>query len=288
MEAIIFALISYFTWGGGVFAETIVARKLSSYSLLFWGFLLSFLLTSLYAPFALKDLAGLTPGLFVFNLLLAISTLVLGIVLYYEALKVENRALIGSIASSYLFVTIILSILLLGERVTLQQLIAILIVLFGLSIAIFDFKEILDKNFKISKGLLLALGAAVLWGIWFTFIKIPVSKIGWFWPNYIAFLTFPLIFLFIKIRGQKIENFNKPGVIAPLFISTVLVRVAEFSYNLGISKGLVAIVAPIAGANPTLFVLLAFLFLKDPIKKQQLLGIIVTLAGIVLLSVVTR
>ena len=64
----------------------------------------------------------------------------------------------------------------------------------------------------------------------------------------------------------------------------MLVRVAEFSYNLGISKGLVTIVAPIAGANPTLFVVLAFLFLKDPITKQQIIGIITTLIGIALLS----
>ena len=34
----------------------------------------------------------------------------------------------------------------------------------------------------------------------------------------------------------------------------------------------------------TLFIVLAFLFFKDPIKKQQILGIIVTLFGIVLLS----
>ncbi|OGY24507.1 MAG: hypothetical protein A2172_02740 [Candidatus Woykebacteria bacterium RBG_13_40_15] len=285
MEAIFFAIIAYLTWGSGVFAETIVARKLSSYSLLFWSFLLSFLVTSLYIPFAIHDLANLTVGLFTFNLLLALMSILLGTLFYYEALKIETRALVGTIASSFPFVTVVLSILFLGERVTSQQLIAIIIVLGGLFLSIFDIGEVRNKNFKSRKGLFFAVMAMVMWGSWFAFIKYPVDQIGWFWPNYIAFLTFPLIFILLKLRGQKLEKVTQNNALAPFLISTILVRIAEFSYNLGISKGLVAIVAPIAGANPTLFVVLAFLFLKDPIKKQQLIGIFVTLFGIILLSI---
>ena len=72
-----------------------------------------------------------------------------------------------------------------------------------------------------------------------------------------------------------------------MVVSTTLVRIAEFSYNAGIGKGLVSIVAPIAGANPILFIILAFIFFKDKITRQQILGIITTLIGIVLLSVLS-
>jgi len=47
---------------------------------------------------------------------------------------------------------------------------------------------------------------------------------------------------------------------------------------------MVSVVAPIAGANPTLFVLLAFFVFKDRLTKQQILGIVLTLLGIVWLS----
>ena len=30
----------------------------------------------------------------------------------------------------------------------------------------------------------------VAWGIYFTFVKIPIQQIGWFWPNYISFSLF--------------------------------------------------------------------------------------------------
>lgn len=121
--------------------------------------------------------------------------------------------------------------------------------------------------------------------MWVALLKIPVAKIGWFWPNYITFLLFPLIFFYIKLKKIPIQRPTINGALIPLIASTALVRVAEYSYNFGISKGLVTVVAPIAGANPTLFIILAFLFLKDKITKQQIAGIVITLIGIVLLSI---
>jgi len=67
-------------------------------------------------------------------------------------------------------------------------------------------------------------------------------------------------------------------------LSIVFVRIAEFSYNLGLSKGNASIVAPIAGANPILFVLFAYFIFKEPLKKHQIIGITLILTGIVMLS----
>ena len=89
----------------------------------------------------------------------------------------------------------------------------------------------------------------------------------------------------MKVKGIKLEKPTFKGALTTLILSTIFVRIAELSFNFAISKGLTTIVAPIAGANPTLFVILAFLFFKDPISRQQILGIITTLIGIVLLSV---
>lgn len=285
MLALLFGFVSYFTWGSGVFFEAIAARRLNPYSLVFWSFTLSFIITSLYAPFAIDELAGLTFGLLILNVVLALVGIFFGTLFYYGALRIENRALIGTIASSFPIVTVILSVLFLGEKVSLQQIIAIFLVFIGLFLVSINLREISSKNFLANKGVLYAILAMLMWGAYFAFIKIPVKQIGWFWPNYIAFLTFPLLFIYLKISKKKLEKPTHNNVLVPLIVSTVLVRIAEFSYNLGINKGLVAIVAPIAGANPTLFIILAFLVFKDPIKKQQIVGIITTLIGIVLLSV---
>jgi uncharacterized membrane protein len=52
--------------------------------------------------------------------------------------------------------------------------------------------------------------------------------------------------------------------------------------------GAAAIVAPIAGAYPTLFVFLSRFVFKDRLTKQQGFGIVVTLVGIVLLAFFSR
>lgn len=284
MQAIIFALISYLTWGSGVFFEAIVARRLPSYSLALWSFILSSLALSFYAPFAISDLSGLTPGLLILIIVIGIIGLFFGTIVYYEALKISSRALVGTIASSFPAIAVLVSVLFLGERVSMQQILAIVIIFAGLILSGINIRELRNKNIFSDKGVILAFITMLSWGIWIALIKIPVSKIGWFWPNYFTFLLFPLLFLYIKIRKIKIEKPTINHAFVPFIVSTALVRVAEFSYNLGISKGLVSVVAPIAGANPTLFVILAFLFFKDPITKQQIIGIVTTLSGIIILS----
>lgn len=283
MVAIIFALISYVGWGTGVFAEAIVARKLPPLSLAFWALSLSVLIMSFYAPFALKDLVSLTPAILILIIILSVIGLFGGLS-YYQALNLGNPGLVGTIASSFPAVVVLLSVIFLGERVSIQQMIAIGVIFIGIFLSSFDIRLIRKKTL-INKGLLFALLAMLSWGIVYTFIKIPVSKIGWFWPNYISFFIFPLIYFYMRFRKIKLERPTKNSVIFVLIISTILVRVAELTYSLGISKGLVTVVAPIAGANPTLFVILAFLFFKDKITRQQVAGIITTLIGIVLLSI---
>lgn len=284
MEAIVFALVSYFTWGTGIFFESVVARRLRWYSLTFWAFLSSVIVLSLYIPFAIKDLVGLTFNLLILILFLAFIGILMGTIFYYEALRIGNRALVGTIASSFPAVAVVLSIIFLGERVSIQQTVAIIVIFTGLLLSIVDINAFSNRNL-INKATLFAIITMFSWGIYITFIKIPVEKVGWFWPNYITFLLFPLIFVYLKLKKIKLEMPTTNNALIPLLVSTVLVRIAELSYNFAISKGLVTVVAPIAGANPTIFVILAFLFFKDPITRQQVVGIITTLIGIVLLSI---
>lgn len=116
MTAILFALTSYFTWGTGVLLEAIVARRLSSYSLLFWSFLLSFLVSSLYLPFEFSNLFKFSFPLLILNIALALFGFVFGTVFYYEALKRTNPVLVGTITSSFPFVTVISSVVFLGGK----------------------------------------------------------------------------------------------------------------------------------------------------------------------------
>jgi drug/metabolite transporter (DMT)-like permease len=243
MSAIIFALIAYFGWAVGAFFETIAARKINSYSLTFWGLLIGAFISSFYLPFALPLIQGYTLGLLFLNLLLALF-FIGGIFVYYEALKIENRSLTGTIAQAFPAFTVILSILFLGEKLNLIQFFAIVITFIGLILCIFNFQDILQGKKLLNRGTALALMVSISWGIYFAFIKLLVDKVGWFLPNYVVFLLFPLIFLVMKIKKTKLEMPTVNNVFWPLIISIILVRIAEYSYNYAITTGQVAVVAP--------------------------------------------
>lgn len=285
MQALIFALISFFGWAVGDFFVTISARKLNAYSSTFWSLLISVLLLSVYAPFALKDLQALTPTLFAWNIFLGFILLV-GIITYREGLVVGSSPLVVTIAASFSAVTTILSIIFFQERLTTYQALFIVIIFAGLVLSMLDLHELTKRKVHLDRGLIFALISMILWGVYFTFIKIPVKEIGWFWPNYFSFLFFaPLVYWFMKFRKIPLHRPNHNKAFLPLLAAIVLARGAELSFNLGIERGYTSIVAPIAGANPVLFLVLAVIFLKDPITKQQVAGIATTLVGIILLSI---
>ncbi len=262
----------------------VTARRLDPYSGSFWSMILTVILFSPFALYVSGNLSKLTPSLLLLNIFLGII-LITGIIAYREGFRIGNVALVTTIGSAFTALTSIFGIIFFNERLTLLQVLLIIIIFVGLFLSTFDTREIIRKKVVIDKGVLLGFVAMICWSIYFAFIKIPSQQIGWFWPNYFSFLIFPLIYLYMRLKGIKLDKPSKNGAIKALIISTILVRVAELSFNFGISKGLVTIVAPIAGANPILFVIAALLFFKDPITKQQILGIITTLMGIVLLSV---
>ncbi|MBI2599624.1 EamA family transporter [Candidatus Daviesbacteria bacterium] len=268
MSAIFFALTSFIGWGISDLFVTISARKLNAYSATFWSILISVLCLSFYAPFAWKSLEQLTLNIFILNIFLG-AVLMGGIIAYREGLIGGSSPIVVTIGASFNVVTTILSIIFFKERLIMYQVLAIVIIFIGIILSTLDLGKMTKRKLQIDKSLIFALIAMFLWGIYFTFIKIPVSQIGWFWPNYFSFLFFaPFVFLFLKMRKITLYGPTHNKAFLPLFLSVVLARGAELSFNLGIERGYTSIVAPIAGSNSILFVILAALTLKDPVTRQ--------------------
>ncbi len=285
INPLVFALISYFAWAVGDIFGTFASRKLGGFSTTVWSLFLRLIIFTLYLPFELAHFKDLTPGLFLIIIAIAIIGLI-GFVAFNEGMKVGNPALVGTIAAAFPFITVIISVVLFKEILTIQQIAAISIIFIGITLSSFDLK-LLREGEKLHRGVGLALITMMTWGIWFAFIRIPVGKIGWFLPNYIIYGSFPLVLLFMKIKNIPLLPLTRENAAIPLIVAAFLLGIAELSYNLGITFTQASIIAPIAGAYPTLFVILAFLVFKDPITKQQIAGIVVTLIGIVLLSILS-
>lgn len=285
MEAILFALLAFTGWGVGDFLSAILVRKLNTPIVAVWGFLLRFALYTLAIPLFLNQIADIEPKVLALNLGIGISWSI-SYVAFYGALKRINPAIAGTIAGSWGALAFLLSLVFLNEIITLHQLIAIIVIFSGVLLSTID-TSIIKRGKKADRiGLLLSFIAMFGWAICGSFIKIPAQTYGWFWTTYFLIAPFTAIIVYYFIRQPKSVKLKTKSLPA-LAVYALLIGLGESSYNIGIEKGLAAIVAPVAGSYVTLFVLLAFLFFKDPLTRQQKAGVITITSGIILLSIFT-
>ncbi len=284
MTAIFFALVSYVGWGSGDIFSAKASRKIGAFLTSFWTYIIGFLFMSLFVPFALK-----TPVNFSSEILFI--SIVLGVILWIawpifnEALRIGNASIVGTIAGSFGGLVVILSLIFFKESLGPVQLLAIIIILVGIILSSLNFADLKNKKFIENKGTMFAIIVMVIWGIYFTFIRIPTDQIGWFWTTYIAFATGAIISIALSIIKRKEFKKISPKNYLNLGMSAVLTTTGTVSFNFAITQGLTAVVAPIATSYPTLFVLLSRFVFGDKLTKQQWAGIIISLAGIVLLAI---
>lgn len=285
MLAITFALLSYFGWGTSDIFGTIATRKIGAFAATFWSTLLGFILLSFYAPFVLHDITRLSLPVFGITIILGIIWCV-ALFSFNKAVKMANPLLVGAIALSWGTVSVLSSTIFFHERINLLQTIAVIIIFVGIILSSVDIATLLkNKRILLQKGVIFALIAMFGWGIYGAFLKIPVQHIGWFWPLYITYGITPiLVFCYMRFARIKLHVPTYKHALPAILATSLLSRTAELSYYIAAGMGFIAIIAPIAGSYSTLFVVLAFVFFRESITKQQIGGVILTVVGIVWLS----
>ncbi len=284
MLAIILALAAFLSWGTADIFGGLVSREIGGYSAGIWSFILGTLLASFYVPFAIPTLRHITLSTALWLLILSPPG-VFSMIAFYEGLKRGNASLVGTIAGSFGALAAILSIIFFKETLNWQQTTGIILVFVGIVTASINLKELKLGNILTDKGVPYALVACLLWGFYFAFVKIPVANVGWFWPAYLSWLTFPLGLIYLKKKKIKFRTPRSKKLIAYAIINSLLLVTGVFSYNFATTKGQISIIAPIASSYPALFAILAYFVFKDRLSKQQILGIVITLFGIISLSI---
>jgi drug/metabolite transporter (DMT)-like permease len=280
--AILFGLITLVGWGVGDVFVTFASRRVGSYSSYFWALALGLSVVSFYIPFA-GPIASWEFFLLAFTLNI-IHTI--GNLAYFKGLEVGNASLVGTLAGAFTIICVLISIIIFGEKLTVFQLIGIIFAIVGVLLASFKIennKGIIREALS-DKGVVFGLISLICWGIYFGFIRIPAEQIGWFWAAYPMYLQIIFLPFLSQVRSDWRRIFKDKLVFLILLGDVVFINSGDFSYNAGILSGYTSIVAPIAGSSPVLFAILARIFFKDRLSRQQLAGIVMTLAGIVVIG----
>ena len=286
MQAIFLAVLSYFTWGGGDCFGTLASRRMGAGLATFWVLIIGCVLFSAYLPFVLDDLARYTAPLLLLNVVLG-AVVLFGNVAFNEAAALINPSIAAAISGSFTAWVVVGSMVLYGERLTLLQGAAVVLVCSGILLCTVDLREARKGNVAMGAGIAWALAAMVSWSIYFTFLKMLVREVGWFWPQYLSFCLFPLMALYLALRRVPFRVPAGRSEWLPVLASALLLRTGDFSFNGGIAFGYTSIIAPIAGAYPTFLAVLGAVFFRDPVTRQQWLGIVAAVLGMIALGVLS-
>ncbi len=282
--AIVLALITFVGWGTGDLFTVVATRKIGGSLTVFWVFLCSFLLSLLLFPFAPLNFGAITISLLIFNIFLGILV-VSGNVFVAKAFHSSSAPLVGIIVQAFPAVVLILSAVIFKDVITPIQVIFISVIFIGITLCSVDFQKLLRSEKIFDKGTMFALVAMVFLSVYFTFSRILINAYGWFLPNFISTACFPIVLLFLKAEKEKFFVPKQPIIIGSLFMVGLLIRAGDFALNYGLTlPNASSIIAPIASASPILFVVMSYILFKDKVTKQQVVGIVTTLVGIILLT----
>lgn len=286
MTAVLLALLTFLGWGSGDVFGAITSRRLGALraSLAITGFLTLFLLA--LVPF--MSTVGLTQTVAAQSAVLGLS-LGVAYLSFTEALRIGNPAIVGTVSGSFTALTVILSLLFLNETLGTGQIFFIAVIVIGVTGASLDIRSLRNRAVRLDRSVLLSLITMVGWGVYFTFMKVPIRDAGWFWPTLISiassWLLYALVFI-IKKHPFKTKQRQRRSLMFA-FITALVGGGANVTYNIALAHGNVSVVAPIAGSYLILFVILASHVFKEPLTRQQTAGIAISLCGIVGLSVLS-
>ncbi len=201
----------------------------------------------------------------------------LGLACLYEGLSTGRMGVVSPISSMSTVIPLIYA-LVTGDKLSTLASIGIVVALIGVFCA--SGPEL--SNGLPIKPLLLALGAAVGFGLALTFIAIGSESSALLTMVSMRATTF-FVTISIAIKFRTTGGFSKQDMPILIFIGA-----ADFIANLllgvATTKGLVSVAMVFGSLYPIATALLAFKFLNERLHKVQYVGIVLAVSGVSLIS----
>jgi drug/metabolite transporter (DMT)-like permease len=274
VKAIALALGASLTWGVADFFGPLKGRTYGALRVLFYVQLGG--LVTIAAVVAIRG-KGPADSAALFAIPAAISG-TLGLYAYYRGMAVGAMSIVAPIAGISAVVPVTFGILT-GERPSAWQLFGIAAALGGVFLAS---REPGHGGPKIAAGVGLALLAAIGFGGYFPAMHAAGDADFW-WASLIFRMTSTSVILAtVAIRRPTlaIEPVQIP-ILALIGIGDML---GNLLFAAASTSGLVSVTSVLASLYPIITVMLARLVLKERVARAQEAGIVLTLAGVALIS----
>jgi drug/metabolite transporter (DMT)-like permease len=295
-------------WGSADVCATLGARRLGTMTTTFISLLVSVITLTLFGAIAFGQLA-LTPQLLGPSIPLGLLTGVmaaLGYATFYRGLELGPIAIVSPLAATDGAIAAVLAILLLHERVSAWQVGTLLVIFFGIILASTSLEE-LSRLLRPSGDRPLARGgirwgiiAALAFGLMLFGIGAASQRWGWFlpifWTRFFGVLALAGVIGWKSYRSgchpERSEGSLSMGKVSlfrlgvgfalgvGLFETAGLVM-----YSVGTQIAATSIVATISSTFTLIPILFGITFLRERPAVNQLVGVCMVIAGLLLLGI---
>ncbi len=206
-------------------------------------------------------------------------------VAFYAALRIGPISIVSPIVSGYAAVTVLLAVVVLGERLSTVELAAIVVSLAGVVLVSIDVRAVGHPGRARALGVVLAVATMGVIGAFVFGVSYRTDELGWLAPIFLA-RAFTLVFLLGHARFSHAlgPRDRRPVVLGVIALLAVLDTAGYLCFNIGTTHEQTAIVAAATAPYALVPVAAGVALLHERPARSQWAGIALVLVGLVVLG----
>jgi drug/metabolite transporter (DMT)-like permease len=204
---------------------------------------------------------------------------------YLQAVKVGDLAVVGPINQLYVVVVAILGIIFLHETFGIWKIIAMVLILTGIVLLGMRFKKSKIQSSKLLAGVPYILVSALGTGIYLYILTLSSRGNGWFFTALTIRISMSVtLFSILLLRHFDFLKLKTQSIWKDILLAAAL-DVGAFSiYNYTIAHYEVSTITIITSLQAAVIALFSWILLKEKLNKQQIIGLIVAVIGLISLQ----
>lgn len=223
-----------------------------------------------------------TFGLLALSIVIAIC---IGDNLFFESSRAVGLARAMTVSMTYPLVTTVLAATMLGEQITLREAAGALITLAGILLVVLGRRQIEETTGHWWLGIGGAVVVALAWGVSPIMMKVPLQELDAAAAQSVRLpVAAVLLWMTPWTRGAigQLADGGRPALVQMAVLS-VLTAVSSLLYVAGLKYAGIAIASILASVTPVFSIPLGAIFLGERLSRPAVLGVLVTIAGIIVL-----
>lgn len=280
--SILAGLGGMFGWGISDFFANQTTDRIGHSKTFFWSQMVGLIFLSIIVILVSPSFAGIST-LFGFFLLTSLSYTV-AYLFFYKAFEVGNVSVVSASINLNVVMAMVLAIIFKGQRLTGYQPLAVVLILFGITLVSVKLKELKNSKVSLAAGMKEVLIASLVFGAYWNLAEYVAEQSGWLVMAFgVKALSLIILLIWSLLKRESMAYQRKNLSIFPLVaLVGVLEALAIASTSYGIEVGDLVLVSPISSALSIVTITMAVIFLKERLTKVQWSGIAITIIGIVL------